>query len=286
MRSTRRFALAWAGSMRTMMPSRFARPPRGRTLLTTLLLAWVGLAATQDDPTATLRDLLARGFYNAAAQLEAPNLVEQYPNDPEVQFLYARATYLTGDLRTARTALTAASGLLEARGLPLPATYVHLDGLLLDAVGATDAALVRLREAFAMSGAYREAMDLGRVAWRDGRLDEALRAYAAAAETEVGADEPWPLLNQGRILVRLGRTAEARNVLQAVITRLESDGQVTLGGASPAYVEAYYRLGEAFELEGSVALAQEAYQEARRIDPGFTPAIQALDRLARPSDGP
>lgn len=53
---------------------------------------------------------------------------------------------------------------------------------------------------------------------------------------------------------------------------------------TPAYVEAYYRLGEAYEQLGDLARAEANYRAARTADPNYAPAVQALDRLSRSFD--
>lgn len=256
-------------------------PPLARFLRTVVVLtlaATVGFSAAQADPAAALRDLLDRGFYNAAAQLEGPNLVQQRPDDPEARYLYARAAWLTGDLETARTQLDRA---LALAGGGEPVEFVHLNGLLRAAEGDVDGALRSLENAFLRSREYTYAMDWGVIAWRDGRLETALAAYAAAAETDGGRLEPWPQLNRGRILARVGRTEEAIVAFETAIDVFERSDPGGLAPPSPAYVEAFYRLGRLREETGDLAQAEQDYKAARSIDPNYTPAIEALDDLTR-----
>src|SRR6056297_512503 len=236
-------------------PARWAPRAKAWTTVAAVLalaaLALAGQAAGQPDPASAMRDLLARGYYNAAAQLEGPNLVQQRPDDPEAHYLYARAA------------------------------YVHLNGLLRAAEGDTEGALRSLENAFLRSRDYQHGMDFGMIAWRDGRLETALAAYAAAAETTRGQREPWPHLNRGRILARIGRTDAA---VEAFETAIEVFEQADPGGVRPpsaAYVEAFYRLGRLREAAGELARAEQDYKAARSIDPNYTPAIQALDALTR-----
>lgn len=256
---------------------RSALPLARRLLLALALLAIAPAAAAQDDPVAAMRDLLARGFYNAAAQLEGPNLVQRFPDDPEARYLYAMAAWLTGDLVTAREQLDRALGL----GAGEPVAYVHLNGLVRAAEGDVEGALRSLENAFLRSRAYQHGMDWGMVAWRDGRLETALAAYAAAALTEGGATQPWPHLNRGRILARLDRTDEAIVAFETAIEVFERSDPGGLARPSPAYVEAFYRLGQLRERLGDLAQAEQDYKAARSIDPNYTPAIQALDALTR-----
>lgn len=246
-------------------------------LLVVLLGVVAGLGVAQTDPTSAIRDLLDRGFYNAAAQLEGPNLVRLHPELPDARYAYARAAWLTGDLATAREQLDRALALVSAE----PPEYVHLNGLLRAAEGDVDGALRSLENAFLRSRAYQYGMDWGMVAWRDGRLETALAAYAAAADTEAGRSEPWPNLNRGRILARIGRTEQAVVAFETAIEVFERSDPGGLAPPSAAYVEAFYRLGQLREAMGDLAQAEQDYIAARSIDPNYTPAIQALDDLTR-----
>lgn len=246
-------------------------------LVVVVIGALSGAGLSQTDPIAALRDLLDRGFYNAAAQLEGPNVVQQYPDLPEARFLYARAAWLTGDLTTAREQLNRALALVQVE----PAEYVHLNGLLRAAEGDVDGALRSLENAFLRSRDYQHGMDWGMVAWRDGRLETALAAYAAAAETDGGQLQPWPHLNRGRILARIGRVEAAVAALETAIEVFERSDPGGLAPPSPAYVEAFFRLGQLREDQGDLAQAEQDYKAARSIDPNYTPAIQALDDLTR-----
>jgi tetratricopeptide (TPR) repeat protein len=246
-------------------------------ILLSLALAGGCAAMAQGDPTRAIRDLLSRGFYNAAAQLEGPNLVQQYPNDPDAHYLYARAAYLTGDLGTARSQLDQALALVSGEA----PEYVHLNGLLRATEGDVAGALRSLENAFLRSRDYQHGMDWGLVAWREGRLETALAAYAAAAETDRGRSEPWPHINRGRILARVGRTDEAVTAFETAIEVFERSDPGGLAPPSAAYVEAFYRLGRLREAAGDLTQAEQDYKAARSIDPNYTPAIEALDALTR-----
>ncbi len=239
-----------------------------------LLLAPLAMAQPAFDQ---MRDLLSRGYYNSAAQLNGPDLVTRYPDEPDAHFLYARALYLTGDLTGAQAQLEAA----EAAGGDVTAAYAHLGGLLQAAEGDPQGALRVLQNAFLRSSDYAYAMDWGRVAWQAGRYDQALQAFAAAAGTEQGTNEMWPHLDQGRLLMFLGRYQDAVKELNAAIDVFEATDPGGARPGSPAYVEAFYRLGEAYEQLGDVDQAETNYRSARTADPNYAPAIAALDRLSR-----
>lgn len=256
-------------------------PLRGLVLLVVATLLVASVALARDDAMAQMRDLLARGYYNSAAQLNGPLLVERFPDDAEAHLLYAQALYYVGDLTGAQARLERAGEL--ARG-SVPAAHVHLGGLLRAAQGDAAGAVRQLRNAFLREPTYGHAMDWARVAWQAGRYEEALEGFAAAATTPAGQREPWPHVGRGRILLALERVQEAIGAFEAAIEVFEAfdTGEARL--PSPAYVEAWYRLGQAYEALGQRAEAEVSYKAARSADPNYGPAVQALDRLTRRLD--
>lgn len=260
------------------MPLMSVRVRSVRCLLALGLALLAGAGGAQADPHQPMRDLLSRGYYNAAAQLEGPNLVRTLPEDPDAHYLYARAAWLTDDPATARRELSEALTLAPD---PPPPTYQHLDGLLRAKEGDTEGALRALRAAFERSGAYQHGMDLGLVAWRAGEFDTALEAYAAAANTDTGEREPWPHLNRGRILMLQGDDDQAIEAFETAIDVFERGDVGGVGPPPVAYVEAFYRLGQLHERAGDLDQAEQDYKAARSIDPNYSPAVQALDSLTR-----
>jgi len=259
--------------------SRFA-PPR---LVAIAVIALLCLATGQarNDAIQQMRDLLERGYYNSAAQLNGPNLVQRFPDDPEAHFLYGRALFFVGDNVGAQQALDRAT-LLTQGGVP--AEFVHFDGLLRAARGDVAGAVRALQNAFLRTSSYSYAMDLARVAWQGGMYDEALDAFTAAAQTQQGEREPWPHLGRGRILLALDRVDEAIVAFETAIVVFETFDTGNARVPSPAYVEAWFRLGEAYESLGLMADAEVSYKAARSADPNYGPAVQAIDRLARRVD--
>ena len=256
-------------------------PLRGLTLLLAAVTLAVGPAYARDDAMAQMRDLLTRGYYNSAAQLNGPNLVERFPDDPEAHLLYARALYLVGDISAAQARLDQATALTSGS---VPASHVHLGGLLRFSQGDAVGAVRVLQNAFLREPLYGHAMDWARVAWQAGMYDEALEAFTAAGATARGRREPWPHVGRGRILMAMERTEEA---IRAFETAIEVFEEFDTGDArlpSPAYVEAWYRLGEAYEALGHRTEAEVSYKAARSADPNYGPAVQAIDRLTRRVD--
>ncbi len=251
--------------------------PRPLLLLLLALLALAPTALAQ-DAFSQMQDLLNRGYYNSAAQLNGPELVKSYPKRPDAHYLYAEALYLTGNVSAAQTQLNAADQLAGGQSDP---RYLHLGGLLAAAQGDPTSALGLLHTAFTQTKDYTYAMDWGRVAWQAGSFDQALSAFDAAAGTSQGKSSMWPLLDQGRILIYLGRYQDAIQKLNGAIDVFEATDRGGARPGSPAYVEAFYRLGQVYEKLGDVNQAETNYRSARTADPNYAPAIDALDRLSR-----
>lgn len=256
-------------------------PRRGWRLVAGALLALVlgfsPAAFAQREPFAQMADLLEKGYYNSAARLNGPDLVARFPEDPEAHYLYARALYLTGDLAGARAQLDTA---IELAGDDVPA-YSQLAALLMAAEGDPASALRLLQNAFLRTRDYDYAMEWGRVAWQAARYDEAIQAFQAAAETDEGSREPWPYLDLGRVLMLSGRLEEAIAAFNTAIDVYERFDSGAAGPGSPAYVEAWFRLGETYEMLGQLDRAETHYRAARTADPNYGPAVAALDRLSR-----
>ena len=246
-------------------------------LVLALLLSLTGLAWAQ-DPLRPMRDLIDRGYWHSAAQLTGPALVGQRPQDPEAHFLYATALYLTGNVTAAAGRLELATSLVAGG---VPASHVHLAALIRADQGDPEGAVRQLQNAFLREPAYRYAMDWGRIAWQAGLLVEAEAAFRAAAATPEGAREVWPHIARGRLLTAQGRLEEAVDAYLRALDVYEANdpGGPRLPG--PGYVEAWYRLGEAYEAQGQLREAEAAYRAARSVDPNHGPSVQAVDRLAR-----
>lgn len=243
-----------------------------------LVLALLAPIALAQSAYSQMQDLLDRGYYNSAAQLNGPELVKTYPDQPEAHYLYAEALYLTNNTSEAQSQFDAATKLIK--GQPGP-EYLHLGGLLKAAEGEPGAALPQLEAAFTGTKKYSYAMDWGRVAWQAGSFDQALQAFQSATTTPGGKTEVWPLLDQGRILIYLGRYQDAIAKLNAAIDVFEANDPGGARPGSPAYVEAFYRLGQVYEKLGNINQAETNYRSARTADPNYAPAIDALDRLSR-----
>jgi predicted Zn-dependent protease len=264
-------------------------PPRFRTAFAagaaaTLLLATVVLAPWAAPRAAAasvgeVREALERGHWHTAAELLGPALVAASPLEAEAHLLLAQARYLIGDLDGARGWLGTADALV---GLPLPGAHLHLAGLLRADAGDPGGGADLLRGAFDRAPAYALALDWGRVAWQAGRWEEARAAFAAAATTPEGGRSPWPPLNEGRLLLLLGRPAEAVAAFERALDVYEANDPGGPLPPGPAYGEAWFRLGEAREALGARAEAEAAYRAAASVDPQHAGAAAALARFDAP----
>ena len=271
------------GTVRTSRPlpaTRLTKPFWWFHLCAAVLFA---SGAHAQNGLSEMRALLGGGSYYYAAQVAGPALVTENPEAPEAHFLYSRALYLTGEVEAAEAQLEAARRL---SGGDTPA-YLWLDGLLRAAAGNLEEGEKQLERAFAEGRtgeaayemAYEMAMDWGRVAWQRGNVGGALEAFEAAAATERGRREPWPELSRGRLLMYGGDFGGAIEAFERTITIFEENDTSAEGLPSPAYVEAYYRLGQVYELAGDADTAAQHYEFARISDPNYAPALEALARL-------
>lgn len=224
----------------------------------------------------TLRELVAGGYYALAAQVEGPQAVKANPDNAEARLLYAQALYLVGNFEVAAAQLGRAKPLATTPELKRVAA--HLGALLSAAQGDPESATRSLARLFASAPEYEVAMDWGQVAWQGGNLKAALQAYQAAATTSQGQNEPWPSLNTARLLLLQNEFAEVITTLETTLTVLEASPSAR---PSPAYAEAFFRLGEAYEALGEPAEAVSNFQAALSVDPDYLPASEALERLEK-----
>ena len=249
------------------------RTALARTLCLALAFT-LGLALAQVSVSSVQQDI-NEGAYTLAAQVSGPALVGENPDDPEAHYLYAYALYLTGDVARAREVLE------QATRLNPPSDdfrYPLLDGLLRAAQGDTADAAQQLQATFEQTQRYEVATAWAQVAWQGGDYESALAAYEAAAQTEQGSSEVWPYLGQGRMLKVLEKYEESVAAFEQAIDVFEANDPGDTQ-PNPGYVEAFFRIGEVYELTGDVEQARAFYAAARGADPNYTPAVVALDRL-------
>lgn len=102
------------------------------------------------------------------------------------------------------------------------------------------------------------ANGLGGACEQKNQLEEAAAAYRQAIEWQAGkmVQDPTPVLNLGRLLLKLGRNEEALTYLTTA---------VKLG---PEYAETHEQLGKAHSYAGELEAAQRELEKAIRLNPG------------------
>lgn len=117
---------------------------------------------------------------------------------------------------------------------------------------------------------YKEALRLGHVAALHGRLDEALVAYADAAE--VAPDRALPLTSRATVLVRLGRLDDALDAYGGALGLAPRD-ESALGGRADALI----RAGRPAEAAGALDLLAEVQAVGGRLPDACDTARRALE---------
>lgn len=250
---------------------------RRATLALLVVLGTLAPAHAQSELFATMRARLEEGRYDLAAQAIGPQLVEAHRDNAEAYYLYAHALYLLGLADEARAQLDEA---LERNGEEM--RYRWLEALLDADSGHPERAQESLNALYVANPSYALAMDWGRVAWQAGDFESAIRAFGEAQASAEGGLQPWPYLNHARLLAYMGRFDEAIGILQTVIDVIvagEDEGADEAALPHPAYVEAFYLLGEVYEAQGLREDARATYFAALSADPVHQPSRLALNRL-------
>ncbi len=117
---------------------------------------------------------------------------------------------------------------------------------------------------------YKEALRLGHVAALHGHLDDALAAYAVAAE--VAPDRALPLTSRAVVLVRLDRLDEALEAYGAALGLAPRD-EAALGGRADTLI----RAGRTAEAAGALDLLAEAQAVGGRLPEACDTARRALE---------
>lgn len=214
-------ALIWVRRARVL-----ARANSSLANLEALILIALGRL---DSASSVIADILAREPYNrealfAAAELEVAGgrsgeavlryreAVRRYPDDRRALLSLALVLSSLGDAEGAKS--FADRALLVHRG----DFRVHFFAAYLDAAaGRLDAASRNLEAALSLRPDFGPARSLlASVRYRSGRFDEALRL----ADTSIAADRndvaSWYL--KGMALIRLGRSADARQVFSVALS--------------------------------------------------------------------
>jgi tetratricopeptide (TPR) repeat protein len=133
-------------------------------------------------------------------------------------------------------------------------------------------AIEKLNRVIAIDASFLRAYDnLGLSLEGAGRHDEALQAFGKAIELNQKQPfpSPWPSLNLGTMLYRLGRTEEAELHLRDAV-RLD-----------PTLAQSQYQLGSLLETRGELKQGLAHLSRAAELDPADPKPHYALGRLYR-----
>jgi arylsulfatase A-like enzyme/Tfp pilus assembly protein PilF len=163
------------------------------------------------------------------------------------------------------------AGTLEERGLPDPRALVHVYERVQDAMAAQGPAIVgALRELTAIAaedpGNPFAQMALGHLAYRDGRLGTAERAFASALALD--PDRPGVRLPYGRLLREMGRLDESERQLRIAVEQTTADDLRTP-----------LSLADTLHARGRTGDAERVVDGVLARAPGDAPALAAKARL-------
>ena len=133
-------------------------------------------------------------------------------------------------------------------------------------------AVANAQKAIALDPTFMKAYDnLGLYYDALGKSEEAIRAYkdAIRLNREQRLHSPWPALNLGAFLFKLGRPDEAEVYLRE---SLQED---------PRFPKAHFQLGLLLEKGGKYAEAIQELKQAAEIDPSYPEPCFALGRIYR-----
>jgi tetratricopeptide (TPR) repeat protein len=276
------------------------------------------LGATEQ---AALQDALKSRDYPRAETLLAKE-IERRPASPELLTVLGRILFLDGKYLNCAIALKKAeaiSPLGERDRFTLALNYIILkhpdwarpeleklaslnphDPLYPYWLGRLDydamqykAAVARLRKALDLDPMFMKAYDnLGLSYEGLGQYDDAIRVYqqAVVLNRQQNPPSPWPPLNLGTLLVKLGRRPEAESCLQEslrydprfpkahyqlglLLEKQNKDEEaireLTLATDNdPTYPEPYYVLGRMYERRGEKEKAEAAWAAFRKLKRG------------------
>ena len=135
-----------------------------------------------------------------------------------------------------------------------------------------EAAVERLRRAVSLKPDYMKAHDnLALNLEALGKFDEAQRAYEEAVRLNrlQKPSSPWPPLNLGIMLLKLGKVEAAEPLLREALEY------------NPKSAEARYRLGMLLEKKGNTPEAIAQLTQSSDLDTGYPDPVYALARLYR-----
>lgn len=131
-------------------------------------------------------------------------------------------------------------------------------------------AISRFKESVKLDPKFMKGYDnLGLSLEANGDLQEAMAAYSKATELnrQSSSPSPWPAVNLGALLLRVGREKEAEGPL---LEALKYD---------PNNVQGHYRLGLTYDKAGRAEQAITELRKASELDPAFADPFYALGRI-------
>lgn len=210
------------------------------------------------------------------------------------EFVAARAAHVAGHLDTAEKGYRRAIE-LDARN----ADAIHLLGVLLAQKGHPQEAESLVRQALVLRDVWAFHDNLARILQDQGRLAEALDAYARAAD--LNPEHAEALNNAAHLCFLLNRPAQAEIILRRILERWPDQPIAlnNLGSAlqqqcrpaeaeaafrkalalAPDYAMAYYNLGNLLKSELRLEEAITAYRHAIRCNPAYPEALNNLGNL-------
>lgn len=135
-----------------------------------------------------------------------------------------------------------------------------------------NAAVARLRKALELNPAFVRAYDnLGLCYEALGKYDEAIQAYqdALRLNREKTQNSPWPAMNLGALLVKLGKLSDAETYLREAL-RL-----------NPKFPQARYQLGLLLEKQKKDDEALEELQQAAALNPAYPEPHYLMGKIYR-----
>lgn len=133
-------------------------------------------------------------------------------------------------------------------------------------------AVANVRKAISLDPAFMKAYDnLGLYYDALGKSEDAIKAFKQAVRLNRGRNlrSPWPAMNLGTILLKLGRPDEAEGYLQESL------------GEDPRFPKAHFQLGLLLEKRGKYPQAIEELRRAAEYDPDYPEPWYALGRIYR-----
>jgi tetratricopeptide (TPR) repeat protein len=250
------------------------------------------------DQRSTLEQALRTRNYRAMEELLVAE-IEKNPKSPELLKFAASIFFLDGEYLNTAIALKKAEALAPLDNpsrFTLALAYIILDHRdwarpELEALAKSDpsvvlypywlgridydamqftAAVANFRRALELDPAYMKTYDnLGLCYEALGQYDEAIRTYEQAIRLnrEKSQPSPWPPLNLGTLLVKLGKLDEAETTL---LESLRID---------PRFPQARYQLGLVREKQKRDAEAIAELRQAAELNPNYAEPHYVLGRI-------